>query len=334
MTSDPRLPDFSIIVPVGPQRDPLVLGSLQPTSHPGHTHEVLVGRGPNASRNRNHCARRARAAVLAFTDDDCVVSPDWLARAAAFFRAHPEYDAVGGPQLNLDDEHACGRAIGYALGSRFGSLRTYRRFRRAPIKLDATQLDLTSANLFVTRRAFDRWGPFDERLWPNEETALLHRIERGGGKIAYDPAIVVGHRRRPSLRSLGAQCFGYGRGRARQTRIEQSVVPAATHSFPCLVLLYFALSPLALWWPGLALPLLAYALGGVAIAVATAARERDAAALLMPAVFPVIHTTYPAGLLFESMRNAFRPSNHRRPGAFEARPGAWSGVVPPRRLRR
>ena len=222
---------------------------------------------------------------------------------SAFFRAHPDYDAVGGPQLNLTDEGPLGRATGHALGSPFGSLRSYKRYRRAKASLEATQLDLTSANLFLRRKAFDKWGPFDERLWPNEETALLHKIEKGGGKIAYDPSIVVAHKRRSSIVALARQCFGYGKGRARQTNLEGGVLPRAGHSVPCAFLLYLAALPLALWWSPLLMPLAAYALLSISISTATAWEHRDpATAPLMPFVFLTIHLAYPAGLIAESLR--------------------------------
>jgi hypothetical protein len=297
-------PTFSVVVPVAPWGDPLVVASLARLDGAAVAHEVLVDRGPNASRNRNRGVDRSRGRILAFTDDDCVVENDWLANAARFLEAHPDVDAVGGPQLNLSDESVLGRAIGYALASRFGTGRTRRRFRVGRQCLAATERDLTSANLFITRAAFDRWGPFDERLWPNEETALLRRIEVGGGRIAYDPSIVVRHRRRGSLWQLARQCAGYGRGRARQSRIEGWRRPAPEQVIPLTFFLYLAVLPAIISWaPATLLLLAAY---GVCIAVATVAAGRgDPAVLpLMPAVFAVIHLAYPAGILYETVRES------------------------------
>jgi succinoglycan biosynthesis protein ExoA len=320
-------PDFSVIVPVAPGRAPLVLESLRHVDPnvDGATYEVLTQAGPNPSRNRNQRAHQASADVLAFTDDDCRVAPDWLSSAAAFFRDHPEYDAVGGPQLNGGDEGALGRASGHALASWFGTYRQCRRYRRAALDLAATQCDLTSANLFVTRRAFDAWGPFDERLWPNEETALLRRIELAGGKIAYDPAIVVFHKRRPSLRALARQCFGYGRGRARQASIEGARIPGISQLVPCLFLFYLALLPFFLVSTSLLAlgPLAIYAAVTVAVSARTGVVEGDApVAGLMPFAFLTIHAAYPAGFLFESLRIAIADPELASPadGAQASRP--------------
>lgn len=306
MTGDDERPDFSVIVPVAPGREPLVLESLRRLDGGDTRREVLTQAGPNPSRNRNQRVRVARADVLAFTDDDCRVAPDWLTSAAAFFRAHPDYDVVGGPQLNTGDEGVLGRASGYALGSWFGTYRQCRRYRCAPLDLAATQCDLTSANLFVTRRAFDTWGPFDERLWPNEETALLRRIEAGGGRIAYDPSILVFHKRRASLRALARQCFGYGRGRARQASLEGERMPGVSQMVPSVFLLYLLLLPLLASLSTAALvPLAGYLVVSLLISISTAAVEADpAAAALMPLTFLVIHAAYPAGFLLERARIA------------------------------
>jgi succinoglycan biosynthesis protein ExoA len=322
-------PGFSIVVPIAPGRAPVVLDSLDRLERPAGC-EVLTQVGPNPSRNRNQSIGRARGAILAFTDDDCQVAPDWLARAAAFFAAHPDYDVVGGPQLNTADEGALGRAGGHALASWFGAWRHCRRYRRAPRRLAATQRDLTSANLFVTRRAFERWGPFDERLGPNEETALLRRIETAGGRIAYDPAIVVFHKRRPSLRELARQCFGYGRGRARQSRIEGRRLPGLGQLVPSLFLVYLALLPMvAPAWPPAALPLAVYAMLGLGVAAMTAVVARDPlAALFMPLVFLVIHTAYPAGFLAAAVRPR-RDAERARPQADATAPPA-AAIASPR----
>jgi succinoglycan biosynthesis protein ExoA len=305
-------PRFAVVVPIAPGRDPLVLRSLEQQDEPECSYEVVVERGRNVSRNRNTGIGRTRAPILAFTDDDCVVERDWLARARRFFDEHPDCDAVGGPQLNLDGEGALGRAIGAALGSPFGTARTRYRFKPGPARLDATQFDLTSANLFVTRRALARWGQFDERLWPNEETALLRRIELGGGRIAYEPSITVRHRRRDSPRRLFEQCLGYGRGRARQWAVEGVRTPAPEQWVPCAFLFYVATLPLAAWlWPPALLPLALYAALSLAIAVGAALRRRDPAlGALLPLVFAIIHLAYPAGIVCETVRAA-----RRRPAA-------------------
>jgi GT2 family glycosyltransferase len=296
-------PRFSIIVPVSPDRSALVLRSFDELCAPGGGYEVIVERGPNTSGNRNRAIARARGLILAFTDDDCLVRPDWLERAAAFFDRHPGHAVVGGPQLTLDPGCLAGRAAGYVLGSRLGGGRMSRRFREARPDLHADQMMLTSANLFIRRATFDRCGPFDVRLWPNEETALLGRIAAAGERIAYDPSIVVFHERRSSLAALAAQCFRYGVGRARQTRLTAERPPAAV-IISSLFLAYLALLPiLALHAAAALLPLAAYVLLVGMTTVLAVVRRRDPAVIaVLPAAFVALHLSYPLGFLAEAGR--------------------------------
>ena len=294
---------FSVIVPIGPERSAPVLTSLARLDFPTDAYEVVVERGPSPSRNRNRAIARASGSVMAFVDDDCVVDPEWLARAAQFLDAHPEYDVVGGPQLTPPSDGVLARAAGRVLASRFGAWRMSRRFRKGRLDLQATETVLSSANLFVRREVFARCGPFDPRLWPNEETELLHRIAMTGSRIAYDPRLIVLHHRRTSLRALGRQCFRYGAGRARQTRLT-GVRPGAGVVIPLLFLLYLGLLPaLMTLQPIAAMPLAVYAGLVGTWSIATVFRARDPALLgaLPPAVLTV-HVAYPTGFLVESLR--------------------------------
>jgi hypothetical protein len=302
--SSPGTPVFSIIIPRAPGRDVMTLASLQAMDYPKDLYEVLLEAGPSPPANRNRCFERSRGNVLAFTDDDCVVDPQWLARAAAFFRDHPDYDVLGGPQLTGPWEAGFARASGYALGSFFGAYRMSRRYRRARPDLHADQLELSTPNLFLTRRAFERWGPFDERLCPNEETALLKRIADGGGRIAYHPDIVVYHQRRP-LKGFARQCFGYGAGRARQMHVEGTWIPGAGVAVPGAFLLYLLLLPLLLpaggpWW---LVPVGTYVGANLVVSVSIALAHGDpAAAVWLPVAFAVMHMAYPLGVAMGAVR--------------------------------
>lgn len=297
---------FSIVVPVAANGAVPIVRSLDALDYPRDRYEVLVERGANPSRNRNRAIARASGDVVAFVDADCVVPPDWLRAADAFLTARPAWDVVGGPQLTPASDGFFGRVSGYVLASRFGAGRMSARYRRDPVDLHATETSLSSANLFVRRRVFERVGLFDPRLWPNEETELLRRIERGQGRIAHDPAIVVFHHRRPGLRTFAAQCFGYGRGRARQVTVSGErpslsvLLPSAFLVFVLLLPVLVRLSPL---W---AAPMALYAAATLLWSAGTAAVRRDAAAVgLLPLVFATIHIAYPAGYLSETIRMWF-----------------------------
>jgi glycosyltransferase involved in cell wall biosynthesis len=54
-------------------------------------------RGHGVARNLG--IREAKGEILCFTDSDCIVERDWLAKISEFFESHPEVDGVGGPTL-------------------------------------------------------------------------------------------------------------------------------------------------------------------------------------------------------------------------------------------
>ena len=113
-------------------------------------------RGPAA--NRNAGARRSRGEWLAFTDDDCVPDPGWLAGFVA--AAH---DGCRSPL----DHTPANPAGGY----------------------------LWSCNMLVRRATFGEVGGFDE-AFPNphmEDVDLRERLVRAGHPFEFVPGAVVDH---------------------------------------------------------------------------------------------------------------------------------------------
>jgi len=84
-------PDFEVIVVVGPTRDN-TLEILQPYQN---RTRVLQCSAANLSQSRNIGLLAARGDIVAFLDDDCVPSRNWLAQLAELFK-DPQLDATGG----------------------------------------------------------------------------------------------------------------------------------------------------------------------------------------------------------------------------------------------
>ncbi len=132
---------------------------------------VLTNRGP--ARARNLGVRSARAPVLAFTDDDCLPHPGWLAAGAAALdagatlvvgRVRPPDDADPGP------------------------------FDRRLVVADDRFFQ--TANLFARRADVLAVGGFDEafRDAAGEDTDLALRVlARVGGRSAFAGRAVVEH---------------------------------------------------------------------------------------------------------------------------------------------
>jgi GT2 family glycosyltransferase len=131
--------------------------------------------GPAAARNRGW--RRARAAIVAFTDDDTVPAPEWLQHGLAAF--DDSVDAL------------CGR-VEMPLPA---APTDYER--------DAQQLEsaeFVTANCFCRKSVLRALEGFDERFqlaW-REDSDLYFRLLATGARIARTPQAVVVHPVRPA----------------------------------------------------------------------------------------------------------------------------------------
>ncbi len=110
-------------------------------------------RGLSAARNAG--LRASAGQLVAFTDDDCVVEPGWLAALLAAFAAHPTVGVVFGHVACAEHDPTLGYLPGFK--AREGLL-TRRRM------LAGAGHWGMGANMALRRSAIARIGPFDERL--------------------------------------------------------------------------------------------------------------------------------------------------------------------------
>jgi GT2 family glycosyltransferase len=132
--------------------------------------------GPAAARNAGW--RAARGAVIAFTDDDTVPDPGWLAAGL---------DAFDGP----DAVAAAGRVVVPLPAEPTDHERNESGLERA---------GFVTANCFVRRSALEAVGGFDERFrtaW-REDSDLEFRLLERGGRVVRAPKAAVAHPVRPA----------------------------------------------------------------------------------------------------------------------------------------
>ena len=170
--------------------------------------EVLLlrtdGLGPAAARNLG--VRHAGGTVLAFTDDDCTVHPEWLALlAAAVERA--DGGAAGGRTLNgrPNDRWA-------ATSQRIVDL-VYAHYNEPTRGAEF----LATNNLAAPAEAFRELGGFDERyvLPGGEDRAFCRRWRASGRALIHEPRALVEHSHPMTLPGFLRQHFAYGRGAYR-----------------------------------------------------------------------------------------------------------------------
>lgn len=227
----PEQPEFSIIVPTHarPQRLAACLKSLANLDYPRTDFEVIVvddgsqelpeaivapfrqefnvklltqsQAGPATARNTG--ALQARGKFLAFIDDDCAATPNWLQALAVRFAAYPN-QVIGGRILNALSHNA------YSAASQLLIEYLYTRYNA-----DHTQARFfVSMNLAIPVHCFRTVGGFDTTFGvaAGEDRELCDRLRHQGYQLTYAPEVLVYHAHQLTFRSFWRQHFHYGRG--------------------------------------------------------------------------------------------------------------------------
>ncbi|MDI6773264.1 MAG: glycosyltransferase family A protein [bacterium] len=146
---------------------------------------------PGLSRAKNRGMRSARGEVFAFTDDDIVVDPDWLAQIHQEFGADPALGMLTGRVL-MRFPDGSERLV------RGGANRETFRFPSNPRRVGS------GGNLALRASVAARVGLFDERLgpgvraWGGEDIDYVYRAMRSGCAVLYSPKFLVYHERDPA----------------------------------------------------------------------------------------------------------------------------------------
>ena len=147
---------------------------------------------------RNHGAGVARGEVLAFLDDDTLVSAGWARALLEAFAEHPCAGVGGRVKLRLDGPEP------WWLATRRAYLAEY-DLGAEPFWIETDDIDgrdamPVGANCAVRRTEFDRLGGFivgldriGRSLVSNGDTEFFHRLRGAGGSIRYEPEASVLH---------------------------------------------------------------------------------------------------------------------------------------------
>jgi succinoglycan biosynthesis protein ExoA len=244
-----RLPAVTIIIAARPgQADIKAIAAARQLDYPADLLEIFVARGTQPSVQRNTALRAARGELIYFLDDDSIAPTNNLRRAAAHFTDN-KVQMVGGPNLCPPDSSPLERIFALVLGSwiAFGPSRA--RYTAVGALRDSGEKELILCNLIARRETLRELGGFNEKLYPNEENALMDDIQKQGGRLLYDPEFFVHRRPRPTLNAFIKMFMTYGRGRAEQFRLNPTFGSALNFVPPIfcvylLALIIFELLPL------------------------------------------------------------------------------------------
>jgi GT2 family glycosyltransferase len=175
---------------------------------------------PGLSAARNTGIRHSSGAIIAFTDDDVTVRPNWIGAINGGFRDSDIIATTGlvlPAELSTPAQYAFqGENVGCGWGYRVVDFDE--NFFRSMKGVGVPTWRLgAGANMAFRREAFKQVGLFDERLGAgtagcSEDSELWYRLLAEGYKCRYEPAAVVFHTHRSEWHELRDQTYNYMRG--------------------------------------------------------------------------------------------------------------------------
>lgn len=188
--------------------------SLDAVATPALDHPLVryywrKGRGLAIARNQ--AVRLAQGDILTFTDDDCIVTPDWADQISRAFAANPHIDGVLGRVLAYDDGsapitchtwrtdfgeiHYATRPGGYVCNALIDRPAAA-AYNRPVMPVEHVG---SGNNMAFRRTAFQRHGLFIEALGTGrplgsgEDFEFHWRLMRDGSVLLYNPTMLVYH---------------------------------------------------------------------------------------------------------------------------------------------
>ncbi|WP_337108706.1 glycosyltransferase family 2 protein [Mesorhizobium salmacidum] len=196
-------------------------------SRGSETREVALAAGaiyvredrPGLDIARNRGALRATSQIVAYTDDDVLLHPQWLERLVTAFDS-PSIGAVTG--LVLPAELATKAQRYFETFWSFGQGYTPRIFRAADFAASRHEVFPAwkigaGASMAFRRDVFDHAGLFDERLDVGQagcsgDSEYWYRLLANGYDCRYQPTSVTFHFHRRTMEGLAKQIYAYMRG--------------------------------------------------------------------------------------------------------------------------
>jgi GT2 family glycosyltransferase len=205
-------PDFEVIV--------VDDGSRDGTAAIAHEYGVRLirteNRGLSSARNTGLAA--ATGEIVAYIDDDAYPDPHWLIYLAATFERR-DVVGVGGPNIAPPGDGPIAECVANAPGGPIHVLLT-----------DTEAEHLPGCNMAFRKSALEAVGGFDPRFrTAGDDVDVCWRLQERGYSIGFNPAAVVWHHRRNSVRAYWKQQVGYGRAEALLERKWPEKYNAAGH---------------------------------------------------------------------------------------------------------
>ena len=151
---------------------------------------------------RNVGMEASTGEIIAYTDSDCVVDPDWLTYLVYKFQAG--FVAVGGPNFPPPEDSAVAAYVAASPGGPTHVLLN-----------DEVAEHIPGCNMAFQKRALEEVGGFQPIFTAaGDDVDLCWRLQNQGHVIGFSPSAMVWHFRRNTVKDYFNQQRGYGKAEA------------------------------------------------------------------------------------------------------------------------
>lgn len=151
--------------------------------------------GTGQARSRNIAIRSSHGDIITFTDDDCIVSKQWIKSIQSYFSRNPDIVGVFGSSIPYESK----KHIGLFCPASFSAKKT--RIFTSP-EFDHFSHLGSGNNMSFRKLIIERMGLFKEWLGPGsicingaDDSEYIYRILANKHRLAYHPSIRIWHNR-------------------------------------------------------------------------------------------------------------------------------------------
>ncbi len=191
-------PEQVVVVNGGSAEADAVVAEYQRAMRQSSSEVMLVKTAnKNLAASRNVGLPYCTGDIIAMTDDDAEVFPDWITQLKQLHAAHPEAGVIGGAVIGARQDSFVSRVADLVTFPRYATARAVRT--------------LPGVNVSYKRQVVEQVGAQDESLFRGEDVDYNWRAQKAGWMVWYDPSLRVLHHHRPTLGGFLNQHYMYGR---------------------------------------------------------------------------------------------------------------------------